>query len=118
MIVPHNPISRRVPDNKLIWDFAQRISSAICCAVGSTSVWCSAIRYCANFCNWSRLICSRVSAKNKTFIDPACMELFYVARGLNLTELNKILSFSSKNMYNLCFERMDKRYIPFQHLSF
>lgn len=49
----------------MISDFAHRISSAIFWAVGRTSVWCSAMRYWANFWSCSRLICKRVSVKKK-----------------------------------------------------
>ncbi|TNN68162.1 hypothetical protein EYF80_021645 [Liparis tanakae] len=38
-----------------------RISSASFCAVGSTSVWCTVIRYWTNFCSWSRFIWKSVS---------------------------------------------------------
>ena len=54
-----------LPGSLLISEWVLRISSASFCAVGRTSVWCSDIKYCANFCNCSRLICNKVSANNK-----------------------------------------------------
>ena len=54
-----------LPGSLLISEWVFRISSASFCAVGRTSVWCSDIKYCANFCSCSRLICNNVSAKKK-----------------------------------------------------
>ena len=51
------------PGKRLISDLAWRILSAISCAVGSTSVWCSDIKYWANFCSCSLFICKSVSEK-------------------------------------------------------
>lgn len=45
----------------LISEFWDRISSANFWAVGKTSVWCTVIKYCTNFCSWSLFIWKRVS---------------------------------------------------------
>ena len=50
-----------LPGNWLIFDLDLRISSASFCAVGSTFVWCSVIRYWANFWSCSLSICNNVS---------------------------------------------------------
>lgn len=42
-----------------------KISSANFWAVGSTSVWCSAIRYWSNFWSWSRSSCKSVSVERQ-----------------------------------------------------
>ena len=52
-----------LPGKRLISDLAWRILSAMSCAVGSTSVWCSEIKYWANFCSCSRFICKSVSER-------------------------------------------------------
>ena len=57
----HTKYSCFLPANWLISDFDCRISSASFCAVGRTFVWCSAMRYWANFWSCSLSIWSRVS---------------------------------------------------------
>ena len=57
----HCLFQSNLPGNWLIFDLDCRISSANFCAVGNTFVWCSVIRYCANFWSCSLSICSKVS---------------------------------------------------------